>query len=124
MAPYYETLIEKLNFPKDGALLATLKATNEAELRRIEAVLVDAQENLGETEVTDALMAKANHFSRIGDVARSIEAHNVAIEKTGPIGYRIDLHFNIIRIGFFANDVDLIGTTIDKVKMYLIFNPA
>jgi 26S proteasome regulatory subunit N7 len=118
MVPYYESLIATLNFPKDAALLDTFKTANDAELKRIDAILVDAQENLGETEVTDALLAKANHFARIGDVTNGIPAYNLAIEKTGPLGRRIDLNFSLIRMGFFSNDVDLISSTIDKVKMY------
>lgn len=47
----------------------TLEAKNKAELEAIEAKLVDAETNLGETEISDALKAKAAYLARIGDKA-------------------------------------------------------
>lgn len=40
---------------------------NKKTLEDIEASIKDAEESLGETEVRDLLIKKAEHFSRIGD---------------------------------------------------------
>ena len=70
MGPYYEYLIEHLGFPKDAQLLKSLKEANAAELKRLEEKLVDAQENLGETEVSELLTEKALYYAKIGDFVR------------------------------------------------------
>jgi hypothetical protein len=70
MAPLYEALCTELKLTKDNNLLKTLKSANEAELKKLQDKITDAQENLGETEISDALIAKAMYLSRIGDKVR------------------------------------------------------
>ena len=67
MAPWYELLVSELKWKKDDGLLKSLKAANEAELKKLHDKLQDAETNLGETEVCDALLAKAQYLARIGD---------------------------------------------------------
>lgn len=117
MSPYFQKLVALGLLKNDPKLIQSLQAKNDETLKQIEKTLLDAQENLGETEVSDALIAKANHFARIGDCPNGIAAYNLAIEKTGPLGRRIDLYFALIRIGFFSNDVHIISSTIEKVKL-------
>jgi 26S proteasome regulatory subunit N7 len=118
MGPYFEYLVSLQLLPVDKILSKSLIDLNSIELSKIEARLKDAIENLGETEVSDALLLKANHFAKIGDVKNAKMAFDVALEKTGPLGRRIDLLFAQIRCGFFANDVEIIDQTIQKVKRY------
>ena len=47
-------------------LLTELQTANKAELAKLDEKLKDAQENLGETEVSDALKQKALHLAKIG----------------------------------------------------------
>jgi 26S proteasome regulatory subunit N7 len=117
MAPYFASLVAAGHLKADAALLSTLEAANAAKLAEIDAKLKDATENLGEVEVTDALIARANHYARIGS-PQALQALDEAVAKTGPLGRRIDLHFTIIRLGFFFSDTTLVSSTIDKVKMY------
>lgn len=67
MAPYYETLCKELKWPVDSDLLGKMKKANEDELKRLDDVLEDAEKNLGESEIRDAMMAKAEYLIRIGD---------------------------------------------------------
>jgi len=67
MAPFYEELCRDLGWPVDTALLATMKEANAKTLASFEESIKDAEENLGETEVRDLLIKKAEHYSRIGD---------------------------------------------------------
>lgn len=71
MGPYLKSLLAEPS-TKDLAsakpdLLASLESKNKAELESIEAKLADAETNLGETEISDALKAKAAYLARIGD---------------------------------------------------------
>lgn len=67
MAPYYEGLCKDLKWQLDGDLLNKMKKANEEELKRLDEVLEDAEKNLGESEIRDAMMAKAEYLIRIGD---------------------------------------------------------
>jgi 26S proteasome regulatory subunit N7 len=67
MAPFYESLCDEMKWKKDSTLLATLKAANDAEMKKLQEKLTDAEENLGETDISDALIAKAMYLARIGD---------------------------------------------------------
>lgn len=67
MAPYYEGLCKDLKWQLDGDLQSKMKKANEEELKRLDDVLEDAEKSLGESEIRDAMMAKAEYLIRIGD---------------------------------------------------------
>lgn len=67
MASYYAHVVAALKIPNDAALVESMNTANKKILAELEAKIVDAEENLGETELSEALIAKAEHFSRIGD---------------------------------------------------------
>jgi hypothetical protein len=56
--------------PRNEALIAKLRESNAAKLVELEATIKDAEENLGDTEVKDAEIAKAQHFDKTGDMVR------------------------------------------------------
>lgn len=70
MGPYLKALLAEPATSKLSAgkseLLAELEKKNASELEAIEAKLLDAETNLGETEISDALKAKAAYLARIG----------------------------------------------------------
>ncbi|EGF80192.1 hypothetical protein BATDEDRAFT_35114 [Batrachochytrium dendrobatidis JAM81] len=116
MAPFYKHVVEDLKLKKDTTLLTLLKSNNTEELKKLDDKIKDAEENLGETELSDSLSAKAHYLSKIGDKEAALEAFRIAIEKTGPLGHRIDLSFAVVRVGFFFRDSELISKSIEKVK--------
>lgn len=67
MAPYYEALCKSLEWQIDVDLLNKMKKANEEELKRLDNELEDAEKILGESEIRDAMMAKAEYLCRIGD---------------------------------------------------------
>lgn len=67
MAPYYEALCKSLDWQLDVDLLSKMKKANEEELKRLDDELEDAEKNLGESEIRDAMMAKAEYLCQIGD---------------------------------------------------------
>lgn len=77
MAPYYECLCKDLKWQLDVELLNRMKKANEDELKRLDDVLEDAEKNLGESEIRDAMMAKAEYLIRIGDKVRNQLIRNI-----------------------------------------------
>ena len=67
MAPFYEILCSQFEWPVDAAFVQKMKAKNEEKVKELDSAVEDAQKNLGETEVRDFMLKKAEYFSRIGD---------------------------------------------------------
>eukprot|EP01095_Lingulamoeba_sp_RSL-Kostka_P010437 TRINITY_DN3752_c0_g2_i7.p1 TRINITY_DN3752_c0_g2~~TRINITY_DN3752_c0_g2_i7.p1 ORF type:complete len:383 (+),score=122.01 TRINITY_DN3752_c0_g2_i7:96-1244(+) len=116
MAPYYQYLCEQLKWNIDEELYNNMKSENEKKLQEIKERTIDAEENLGETEVRLAFLARAEYLSMIGDKKESVKAYRETAEKTVPLGQRMDIMFALIRIGFFFEDYDLISRNIEKAK--------
>ena len=70
MAPFYEEVCADLNWKVDQALLKTMKAANEAQLKKLDEAVEDAEKNLGETEIRDGMLKKAEYLIRIGSKVR------------------------------------------------------
>ena len=49
---------------------STLEKPNEEELAKLDARLEEAEKTEGESEISDALKARANYLTRIGDKVR------------------------------------------------------
>lgn len=73
MAPYYKLVTSATSpvLPLDAALLTEMEAANEAELKKLDERLEEAKKTEGETEISDALKARANYLTRIGHKVRS-----------------------------------------------------
>lgn len=67
MAPFYHATCAELKMTEDAKLLEELTEKNRVELSRLDHNIEDAQENLGETELKDALLERAEYLSKIGD---------------------------------------------------------
>uniref|UniRef100_A0A3P9Q0V1 26S proteasome non-ATPase regulatory subunit 6 n=1 Tax=Poecilia reticulata TaxID=8081 RepID=A0A3P9Q0V1_POERE len=116
MAPYYEGLCKELKWPLDSELLSKMKKANEEELKRLDDVLEDAEKNMGESEIRDVMMAKAEYLIRIGDKEGALTAFRKTYDKTVALGHRLDIVFYLLRIGLFYMDSDLITRNSEKAK--------
>jgi len=68
MAPYYRSITSSSSvLPLDNALLESLEKANEDELKILDERLQEAEKQEGESEISDALKARANYLTRIGD---------------------------------------------------------
>ena len=67
MATLYEETCTMLSWPVDSQLLAKMKSNNEEKLKQLDAAIEDAETNLGEMEVREANLRKAEFLCRIGD---------------------------------------------------------
>lgn len=104
LAPIYENICSEVGLPLDQAKLAAMKAKNAEKLAELEAKIKDAEENLGETEVRDALHAKADYLASLGDRAAAVEAYKATEAKTAGSGNKMDLVFSQIRLSIFYDD--------------------
>ena len=126
MAPYLRH-IESSN----SSLISTLSAKNDAELESMDKKLKDAEENLGDSEISELLRSKAMYLCRIGDKVglaqgvkvsvanahsqeRAIPALDKALEKTAGLGARIDLVLAMVRMGLFYSDSALVTANITR----------
>ncbi|XP_059610518.1 26S proteasome non-ATPase regulatory subunit 6 [Phlebotomus argentipes] len=116
MAPFYEEVCKDLSWPIDQALLAKMKETNEKKLEELNAVIEDAEKNLGEMEVREANLKKSEFLCRIGDKEGAVSAFRKTYDKTVSLGHRLDIVFHNIRLGLFYLDHDLITRNIEKAK--------
>lgn len=120
MLAYYEKyLCPSCLGAADPALVAEMRKKNDEELAGLEAKILDAKENLGDTETRDALLAKATFFNRIGDKEQAVECLNTTYEKTLGLGGRLDIILTLIRIGFFFEDQEMVKKEIDRAKVVL-----
>ncbi|KAF8746733.1 proteasome-mediated ubiquitin-dependent protein catabolic process, partial [Rhizoctonia solani] len=114
MAPYARLLA--INELVDESTIAQLEAKNKEELEKLDARLKEAEETEGETEISDALRARASYLTRIGDKDRAVAAQKLALEKTPGLGVRIDIALTLVRIGMFFGDRELITENLSKAE--------
>ncbi|KAI3911132.1 hypothetical protein MKW92_021522 [Papaver armeniacum] len=120
MAPLYETLVSTNVLDMDSKLLELMRAKNAEELKKIDEKVADAEENLGESEVREAHLARSLFFIRIGDKEKALEQLKVTESKTVAVGQKMDLVFYTLQMGFFSMDFDLISKSIDKAKKLVL----
>ncbi|WZZ79480.1 hypothetical protein YC2023_100052 [Brassica napus] len=116
MAPLYETLAASSVLELDQSLLDSMRASNEEELKKLDEKIADAEENLGESEVREAHLAKALYFIRISDKEKALEQLKLTEGKTVAVGQKMDLVFYTLQLAFFYMDFDLVSKSIDKAK--------
>ncbi|RPD56384.1 PCI-domain-containing protein [Lentinus tigrinus ALCF2SS1-7] len=116
MAPYYRIVTSTSALPLDQSLLERMEKENKDELDKIEERLEEAKKTEGETDIADALRARANYLTRIGDKDKAVEAQKLALEKTPGLGSRIDIVLTLIRIGFFFGDHEMITQYLQQAE--------
>jgi len=70
MAPLYQIYAKDLGWSVDKNLLDSMKEDNTKTLKELDDSIKDAEENLGESELREALLKKAEFFAVIGDKKR------------------------------------------------------
>lgn len=116
MAPFYEEVVQELGWSKDEALLKKMKEANAEKIKQLDEAIEDSKKNLGETEIRDSMLAKAEYLCKIGDKENALTEFRKTYEKTVALGYRLDIVFHLIRIGLFYNDHDLITKNLEKAQ--------
>lgn len=86
------------------------------ELEELDSKVKDAEENAGESEVREALLARAEFFARIFDREKATEAYEKTFKATIGVGQKIDIVLSLIRLGFTAMDFKTIAADIARAK--------
>ena len=118
-APLYELVCKDLKWSVDSKLMNAMKASNKESLTTLDAAISDADDNLGESELREALLKKSEFLAQIGDKDAAIEAVRKTADKTVGLGNRMDLVFLNIRIGLFFTDHTIIKANIAKAHQML-----
>ena len=116
MGPFYEEVCKDLGWVVDETLLTEMKTRNEAKLKELDEAIDDAEKNLGEMEVRESNLKKAEHLCRIGNKEGALSAFRKTYDKTVSLGHRLDIIFHNIRIGLFYIDHDLVTRNIERSK--------
>lgn len=116
MAPFYKHVCEELKWDIDAKRLQSMEAENKKSIDDLDEKIKDAEENLGEIEIRDAHLNKAEYYVRIGDKENSLSALRQSYEKTTMLGHKLDNVFMQIRVGFFFLDNDVITRNLEKAS--------
>lgn len=116
MAPFYEECCRDLGWTVNQTLLDKMKKANEAELKTLNEAIEEAEKSMGESEIREANLKKAEYLSRIADKEEAVKAFAKTYDKTVSLGQRLDLVFHNIRLGFFYLDHSLITRNLEKAK--------
>ena len=79
MSRLCETVCSELGWTPDSAKLESMKAANEKDLAKLDASVKDAEENLGDIEVRDSHLAKAEYLYNIGESQHPLSLHRSCI---------------------------------------------
>ena len=104
MGPFYERVCSELKWEVDDMLLGKMKSENQARLAELEQAISSAEENQGDTEVKDAMIAKAEYLADIGDQEAAAKPFDAAMEKTAGSGPKMDLVFSMLRLDLALGD--------------------
>lgn len=109
MAPYIRLVRDGLgvDWPVDETKLQKMDEVNAKKVAVLDAKLKDAQENLGDTEVREALLEKCNLYARVGDLEMCLKVNEECAAKTLAAGPKLDLCFQRIRLGIAFSDNDI-----------------
>lgn len=93
-----------------------MEADLAKELEELDAKVKDAEENAGESEVREALLARAEFFARIFDAIKAQTAYGRTFKATIGIGQKIDIVLSLIRLGLTVMDFKFVATNITRAK--------
>ena len=116
MTPFYKIVCKQLHLSEDPQLSMNMQKANDQRLKELDEKIKVAEESDGETEIREAMIAKAHYLSKIGNKMAALTQFRSILDKTVLPGCRLDITFHLIRMGFFYNDRDLITTNIEKAN--------
>ena len=91
----------------------------EEELKKLDEKIKDAEENLGDIELRDAILEKAQFFENLKEFEPAIENYQRALSKTIGVGKKMDIVFSVMKIVLNIKDIDKLKAKIDECKKLL-----
>ncbi|KAG1654442.1 hypothetical protein FOA52_009160 [Chlamydomonas sp. UWO 241] len=117
LLPIYDHCCATLGWTVDQAKRDAMTTKNDEKMAELESKIKDAEENLGEQEVRDGLLAKADYLCSLGDKDAAIAAYAAAEGKSAGAGAKMDLAFSQIRLLMFYEDWREVRKFIAKAKV-------
>ena len=116
MAPYANLISEAVPLDINQTKLNAMNQANEAKIKELDSIITDEEKNASDTEVREAMLAKVNHFARIGDITRAVEELDKTNAKTLAVGQKLDLCFMKVRLGLAVGDNNICEKGIEEAK--------
>lgn len=116
MTELYRDVSTELNLPVNNSVIEEMETKNKEEIQKLSEAIENAEKNEGESEVREAMVKKCEYLTLIGSKEEALKMLKETLDKTNTTGHKLDLHFHLIRLGFFFNDNKIITTNLDKAK--------
>lgn len=116
LGPSYVRICGILGWEVDDMTLQRIREENERVLKEMDGKIQNAEENEGETEVRDAMLAKANYLADIGDKEAARKAFDETAEKTAGSGPKLDLVFSMLRLDLSRGDWKSYASGLEEAK--------
>jgi len=116
MTPFYIQTCKDLNWPVDDAFHKKLEEKNKLQFEILDKKISDSEANMGESDIRDANLAKAEYLCKIGDKEACLSLFRKILDKSLALGQKLDVVFYCIRLGLFYMDTDLTERNIEKAK--------
>ncbi len=91
----------------------------EEEIKKLDEKIAEAEEQLGDTEVRDAIFDKASFYKKVGQFEKAIEVFELALKKSVGVSKRLEVQFTLLQIYLQQKDLKNIKASIDKCKKFL-----
>lgn len=115
-ADLYVKYCDEFGWMLEDDKLAAMRAKNDAELKQLDERIADAEVNQGDSEVREALLAKAEFFARIGKREEAVAALKATEEKTVAVGQKMDLMFSLLRLDLIHSDYTAVKANLAKAR--------
>ena len=80
----------------------------EAELKKLDDTIKNAEENEGDTEIRDAVIAKADFYLKNDKIDKAIEIYYIGLKKSIGVARKMDIIFIIMEIYFKQDNLKLV----------------
>ena len=91
----------------------------QEELKKIEEKIQDAEENLGDVEVRDAIFEKASILRKMNKIEEAVEVFELALKRSVGISKKLEVRVAMLQLYLELLDLDKIKLTIDQSKKLL-----
>jgi len=116
MSNFYTYICSDLGWSEDDEFYQKMKKKNAEDMKRLKEKVEEAEKTAGKTEVREAKLEIANHYSLVGEKQEAIDAFEETLKITVGLGEKIDLEFSMIHLGILWNDDKVIKEHIEKVQ--------
>jgi len=116
MTQLYRDVSADLKLPLNNSVVEEMESKNKEEIDKLSAAIENAEKNEGESEVREAMVKKCEYLTSIGNKDESLKMLKETLDKTNTTGHKLDLHFHLIRLGFFYNDNKIVTVNLEKAK--------